>query len=440
MIAMSFHPRTSILFAAALCGAICLPPARTQTIAGLTQYTIGNPNGDEAEILQIINRSRSNPAAEGQRLVDSLAELRFNASIIDVDLLLAQFQTYDVRPPLAFNAHLNASARAHVADMVATGLLQHDSSDGTPADVRMKSFGYAMPGGESVVGGYVSAVTPWLTEGVYQIDYGVPSLGHRLNVFQPGILGSVEIGIAQQAFGGWNTTDFGANSTPTLLTGAVFMDKAGTGFYASGEGVGSVTVTAPGASSYYAVTVDSGAYTLPLDLLAFDPTATNPAVRVVFTDALGNVTTQAVALQHTVVPSEGVTDYTDAEGRVRYDNVQANLIASSVAVPTPTPAGALPNVTVEAVDGGAGFVLTRTGDASGVLAVNYAVKGTAVAGQDYVPFSGHKKFKPGKSQVRIKVMAIQGAVGKLKIKLLPVTDGSYTPALPGQAKLHLGGQ
>ena len=138
-------------------------------------------------------------------------------------------------------------------------------------------------------------------------------------------MGQVEVGMAQEALCGWNVEDFGSANTPTLLTGDVFADNAGTGLYVSGEGVASVVVTAPGASSFYAVTVESGAYTLPLDLLTYNVGGANPTVQVMFTDALGNVTTQTVALTHTVGPN-GTTTYTNAQGQVRYDNAEVNLV------------------------------------------------------------------------------------------------------------------
>ena len=106
-------PLVAAGFALALSGAT----AHAQSTAGLTQYTIGTPSGDETEMLQIINRARSNPPAEGQRLVDSLNAVFPNGdSGVDLNLLLSQFRSYPARPPLAFNARLNAAAQAHTAD------------------------------------------------------------------------------------------------------------------------------------------------------------------------------------------------------------------------------------------------------------------------------------------------------------------------------------
>ncbi len=330
-------------------GSASAQTTQAQAINGLTQYPFGTPSGDETEILQLINRTRANPPAEGQRLVDSTnAAYPNHDSGIDLNALLAQFQSYPARPPLAFNALLQAAGEAHVADMIATGILQHNSSDGTNFARRIILFGYAHPVAENAAGtpGYPVSVLPWNAEVDYEIDWSTPGYGHRVNILEPGTLGEVEIGVAHHPLGGWNTQDFGEDNTPTLLTGAVFVDNAKTGFYASGEGVASVVVTAPGASSYYAVTTESGAYTLPLDLAPlYQPVAyldstdypyptyvqppprlgPPPTVQIVFTDALGNATTKTVTLGHTVL-ADGYTTYADADGNLRYDNAEVDLV------------------------------------------------------------------------------------------------------------------
>ncbi len=138
----------------------------------------------------------------------------------------------------------------------------------------------------------------------------------------------MEIGVGERALGGWVTEDFGAAPTPSLVMGVVFTDAAGSGFYASGEGVGGVTVTAPAASTYYAVTTPSGAYALPLDKLpAYDPGTPLPAVQIVFTDAAGKVTAKMVTLGHTTGTNGDY--YVDATNHPRYDNVEVDLVQTA---------------------------------------------------------------------------------------------------------------
>ena len=82
------------------------------------------------------------------------------------------------------------------------------------------------------------------------------------------------------------------------------------------------------------------------------------------------------------------------------------------------------------------FVLTRTGDATNALTVSYAVKGTAVAGEDFMPLSGAKKFKAGKVSVQITVQPLPNGQGTVKLKI--VGADSYTVTPPAQAKIKLG--
>ena len=359
-------PRLPLLhvFACLVVSLAASPASYGQTTTGLTQYSIGEPSGDETEMLAEVNRARANPPAEGQRLASGPAMNYPSSGVGSINELLTSFASYPARPPLAFNADLNASAAAHTADMMATGILQHNSSDGTPFGTRIESFGYLAPTGENIAGAHYRAAfplvaTPWDTESNYETDiYNVDagSIGHRLNIMEPTFPASNEIGIAQHASSGWDTEDFGGRSTPPLLLGAVFTDNAGTGFYASGEGVGGVTVTAPGFSSYYAVTGASGAYTLPLDLAGpvytqgeaywydastgqyvYSPFNPAPVVNLTFTDAQGNVSTLAVTLTHTEYTIPGAADpatgftgvipaYFDANGVARWDNTEADLV------------------------------------------------------------------------------------------------------------------
>ena len=123
---------------------------------------------------------------------------------------------------------------------------------------------------------------PWNTHANYELN----DLGHRDDILEFDVLGGVEVGVAFQSAGGWNVDDLGGDGTPPLLTGVVFADNAGTGFYVSGEGQSGVVVTSS-LSSHYAVTVN-GAYSLPLDLAPeYDAGQPTPVATVTFTNADG---------------------------------------------------------------------------------------------------------------------------------------------------------
>ncbi len=294
--------------------------------AGLTQYLFGSPSGDEVEMLECINRARANPAAEGQRLVAALQAAFPNGnSGYNYGQITSLFASYPVRPPLAFNVYLNAASKAHLADNIRLGTDAHNSPDGTTPKARVQQFGYMGYGGENCNGsqGYTVATRPETTNGGYELA----DPDHSDNVLETGsILGRVEVGEGFQSAGGWNVEDFGDNNTPPLLTGVVYNDDAGTGFYQSGEGVSYVLVTS-NMSSFYAVTVN-GAYALPLDLApAYSANSAAPVVTVTFTTFGGSVSTQTVRLGHTV-SSRGMTYY-DANNQVRYDNTKADWVLAA---------------------------------------------------------------------------------------------------------------
>ena len=429
---------------------------RAQTsVAGLTRYEIGDPSGDETAVLELLNRTRANPPAQGQRLTADIDPAVYGGLQDEYQAVVAEiltsFATYPFRPPLAFNARLNAAARFHLAENLGVGRPDHDSPDGTRWDTRIESFGYPSVTGQNCAGtaGYPAVFTPWNTEATYESD-----LGHRPNILEPHFVQAVEVGIASRALGGWSVQNFGGNSTPPLLTGVAYRDDASTGFYASGEGVGGVTVTAPGASSFYTVTTASGAYTLPLDLLPAYNAAAPLASVTVQTDYQGSSQEQAVPLTHTVTP-DGSTyyQYDDASqttAHLRYDNAKADWVfpGSSVVTPSPdpTPSPTSPpspspqtvEVTVAAAGTGnrASFVLIRTGDSSQPLRVSYQLTGSAKVGRDYLPpGSPTKRIKAGQSSARLNVTLLSGATGTLKLKVRPA-DG-YVVGAASQAKWKL---
>lgn len=88
------------------------------------------------------------------------------------------------------------------------------------------------------------------------------------------------------------------------------------------------------------------------------------------------------------------------------------------------------------------FMLTRTGDLSKDLEVVYAVKGTAVSGQDYRPLRGRRIIKAGRATAKIKVRPIGPRYGRVRpggasIKLILGENPSYNVAAPAAAKVRL---
>ncbi|MEO6871131.1 MAG: CAP domain-containing protein [Chthoniobacterales bacterium] len=237
-------------------------------------YSIGNPTGEEQQYLELINRARANPAAEGARLAASTDPDVLDAIAgFGVDLALFQAQMKAL-PPLAFNGDLLAAARAHTQDMFAHAYQDHIGTDGSSTSDRISAQGYDWSADGENIFSYSKSVI--YGHAAFEIDWGgtpasggmqVPS-GHRNNIHST-FFREIGVGVIDGTNGVVGpqivTQDFAAPLliAPPLLTGVVYSDVNGNGFYDPSEGVGGVTISVAGAS-YYAISAASGGYAVPL--------------------------------------------------------------------------------------------------------------------------------------------------------------------------------
>jgi uncharacterized delta-60 repeat protein len=133
------------------------------------------------------------------------------------------------------------------------------------------------------------------------------------------------------------------------------------------------------------------------------------------------------------------------------DNVtQMSRQSAAITLITGPAGGDLPVVVLDAsepeVTAGTGevgrFTLTRVGgDVSQEIVVNYAIKGSAAPGVDYVELKGRKKMKAGKASVKINVTPL-GAAGDVKrvVKLVLAPGDGYTIGSDKPAKVKIFAQ
>lgn len=250
--------------------------------AGPVLYEIGDPTDEEQLYLELINRSRADPAAEGVRLAelaDPAVLESYGFFSVDLARMRRDLAAYPPAQPLAFEPRLTTAARGHSAWMKTTGLQSHDEINPQTGQVlnttsqRVDATGYPWRGlGESV---FAFAYSEEHGHAGFVVDWGdgpggvqVPP-GHRNSNFRPQYR---EVGIGVLNGLGPNSTgpqfvtiDFAARQNPSpLVTGVVFYDLNGNEFYDRGEGVGGVTVTVSEAEAY-AVSAGSGGYAVPSD-------------------------------------------------------------------------------------------------------------------------------------------------------------------------------
>ena len=95
-----------------------------------------------------------------------------------------------------------------------------------------------------------------------------------------------------------------------------------------------------------------------------------------------------------------------------------------------------------AVVGGANgkIIILRTGDTSLPLTISYKVKGSAVQGVDYKPLAGTVTILAGSTKAKLKIKPLADPVAgtrKVKLRLLPASDGSYLLGDPSAAKIKV---
>ena len=246
-----------LLVVAASCGA-AEDAAKSQT-----QYDAGDPTADEQYVLQVVNRGRADPAAEGKRVGIDLSE----------SLSRQEKSRLEPRPPLAMNATLLKLAREHSKDMYDRSYFDHTTPDNKHMPERFKDGGYDYGAiAENLAAGLRHTIAQ--LHDLLVVDTDTGDRGHRKNLFgldkETMTLREIGVGIFSAEKKNKDdvdtllTEEFGEprRSRP-LLTGVVFDDANKNGFYDTGEGLAGVTVR-PDHGQFYAVTSTSGGFALPL--------------------------------------------------------------------------------------------------------------------------------------------------------------------------------
>jgi hypothetical protein len=266
--------------------------------SGQTQYSIGAPTNEQQYMLELINRARADGGAEATRL--GLSGLQEGPPNYNGEIWTIQNTNQPLSwNPLVYNAAQNHATDLNNADQFWLGVDPHTFGGMTPQQ-RIAAAGYPMatytgpttspshffPGPENIAEAESQGSGPYtgakLIAAVLQAhnalftDQSTPSRGHR-STMMLGFFREIGIGISVgkdnqtnpgQPGGTWDSLyivqDYGAQTGQTpLITGVVYQDINGNGFYDPGEGIGGVRVDVTG-SSFYAVTASSGGYTVPV--------------------------------------------------------------------------------------------------------------------------------------------------------------------------------
>ena len=257
-----------------------------------------SPTADEQYMLELLNRMRTNPAAELGFLTSSLgnpahsSNADINAALVYFKtkgtILASQWASLVAAPPLAWSSALYDAAEGHNAAMIAGDVQSHQvTSVNEPGlGARANAAGYTNWSnlGENI---YAFAKGVLHAHAGFAIDWGGDPTdpnttgiqdppGHRedmmdptfrevgIRIAYPGIVSGRDVGPMVV------TQDFGKrfNQGQAFLLGVAFNDLSNNAFYEPGEGLGGVTVTAVAGdgfgASYQTTTMTAGGWQLQL--------------------------------------------------------------------------------------------------------------------------------------------------------------------------------
>ncbi len=337
-------------------------------------YDFGNPSPEEEWMRFCINRARTDPEAEADRLgldnthgddvPDGAYDVGEGITISGVADQRTYWSRYQgPRQYVAWSAALNAASRNHCDDMHTYSFFSHytaGSSHGYPNGSGPDYRGYAEGYPNHFIGENIStnnSAGSYTAETVHNGLFTEPEVvgrGHRKNLLHSFWR---EIGAGRVSrppnLSGWTdfwTTDFGSDAfysqvvdpwppiDTVYVTGTVFDDLDSDGAYQPGEQMPGVMVRvydSGGAElQYYAVTADGGGYSVPLLTGAGADVPAGENVEVLIFDPAGQRYLRAV---RTVQDGDVVFEDTAAEVPDTYHqrfnvglDVEADQLAQAV--------------------------------------------------------------------------------------------------------------
>ena len=214
------------------------------------------PSNDAQLMLQFLNQARTNPAAAAKEISQNITpdiQATLNYYGVNLQATLQNISSATPQPPLAWNNQLAQAAQSHSQDMATNNFQSHNGSDGTNPTQRMQQAGYtnSTSNGENA---YAYSTSVQEAMEAFLLDWGVSDDGHRMNIQQMGVSSQnsyrdVGIGLVNSSGNSVGplvvTQDFASQANEQAqVVGVAYKDPNSTGFYASGQGVGNVQVTA----------------------------------------------------------------------------------------------------------------------------------------------------------------------------------------------------
>ncbi len=236
-----------------------------------------HPDGNEQQMVWLMNRARTSPRLEGLYLADTGRDNVDNAVSffsVNIELMKSEFAAIAPRPPAAFDRRIYEGSKVHSDDLIARMTQDHFMQF-----ERVEAAGFDLNGGNASV--YSFARDPVHAHAAFNIDWGgddgtgmQTGRGHRDGIMGE-TLNTTNVGIAmvpESSEGNpvgplvtsivYARAGFAADHYNRFLVGTVWTDANGNDFYDPGEGLDGVNIT-PNRGQFFAVTADSGGWAIP---------------------------------------------------------------------------------------------------------------------------------------------------------------------------------
>lgn len=223
-----------------------------------------NPSAEEQEVLQYINRFRTDPGGEFNRLFSSVSPLTARNSSIQADLdffktngsmLQSEFAALTPVEPLTWNEAINSFSATHNNSMIAENRLFHTDPLARRSALITAGVNLDTVSGERINSEIVFAQikSPLHNYAAYAVNWGTGSGGmqtgrsHRTALTNPVFeeIGGKITSTSASALAPKVNTFVIANirDAAVRVGGSVFEDKNGSTWYEAGEGLGGVSVS-----------------------------------------------------------------------------------------------------------------------------------------------------------------------------------------------------
>lgn len=269
-----------------------------------------NPTGAEQEFLQLVNRYRTDPKGEFNRLFESASPLKSRDPVLQNDLdfanvngnvLRSELNAVQPTPPVTWNEPIHEFASAHNAKMIARKQQFHSNSTERRETLQAAGVNFRFANGEKFLAenvfgfgqnplhSYAGYMVDWLRGAPDGMQAGRP---HRVS-FHNGDFDQAGVALTPytgSGFGPQVSSFLLANiEDPGLMvTGAIFEDTNSSGWYEDGEGLSSVKFVFEGEAGTFETTgYTTGGYAIKLPAGTYNATATGGGMK--FAQKMANI-------------------------------------------------------------------------------------------------------------------------------------------------------